>query len=278
MEILEVKGEPLKFNYLAVVGNSGTGKTTFVKRTVNALKWDMLYLCDPNRQYADYTVNDNAVYLSPSELKDALNMIGKKLLLTQKKGILIIEDLSFTLDRICETLQVPLSNAKHLIALLLENFRKYDVKVIVVMHDIDRDIIAKCDAKVFFQTPLNEYKIRQYSKLLNLDLSEIVNLPKFAYLSKNGGDIEKGFVEPLASHVEIERDKSFMVKELLTRCHSLPEKVLVLRLHVGLINSQIAKMLNVDSHTVENRITELRKRGIIIPDARHSFRLENLAF
>lgn len=79
---------------MAVIGNSGTGKTTFVKRLLNSLSWDKLYLCDPNRQYADFTMDDRAEHISPSELKAALNMIGKRLLLTQKKGVMVIEDLN----------------------------------------------------------------------------------------------------------------------------------------------------------------------------------------
>jgi ABC-type dipeptide/oligopeptide/nickel transport system ATPase component len=278
MEILEKPQEQFKFNYLAIVGNSGTGKTTKAKTVINATAHDMLYLCDPNRQYADYTNNGKAVYISPSELKNSLNLIGKKLLLQQKKGVLIIEDLGLTLDRICETLQIPLRRAKHLIGLLLDNFRKYDVKVIVVSHDIDKDLIGKFDVKIFFQTPLSNYAIRKYSKLLGCDLSEIPNLPKYSFFLKNGEKVEYGTVKPLESHQAIERDKSFMVREILAKCRSLPEKVLVLRLHVGLANPEIARNLNVETQTVEVIISRLRKRGIPIPDARRSFRLENLAF
>ncbi|GAJ20295.1 unnamed protein product, partial [marine sediment metagenome] len=115
---------------------SGTGKTTYVKTLLNSLRWDKLYLCDPNRQYADYTMSENAEYISPNELKRALNVIGKRLLLTQKKGVLIIEDLNFTLTRLSETMEISIRRAKKIITLLLENLRKYDVKVIIIMHDI----------------------------------------------------------------------------------------------------------------------------------------------
>ena len=268
----------IDFNYLAIVGNSGTGKTTLVKTVLNRLAWDRLYLCDPNRQYSDFTVNENATYISPGELKDALNVIGKRLLLTRKKGVLLIEDLAFTLERLCETLQVNEKKARKVICLLLENLRKYDVKVIVVMHDVDRDIVGKCDTKVFFQTPLNDYAIRQYSNFLNMDMKPIVSLSRFNYLSKNGGDMEHGYVEPLESHMQIEHDKSFMVKEILAKCQSLPQKVLVLRLHLELKNSEIACMLGLDLHTVENLVWRLRRRGVIIADGRKSFALEKLAF
>lgn len=263
---------------MAVVGNSGTGKTTYVKTLLNELEWDKLYLCDPNRQYADYTMNEKAEYISPNELKEALNMIGKRLLLTQKKGVLVVEDLNFTLTRLSETMQISINRAKKIIYLLLENLRKYDVKVIVVMHDIDRDIVAKCDTKVFFQVPLNGYKAKQYSKMYSVDMNEVTSLAKFNYVSKNGGDIEKGHVEPLESHEQIEKDKSFMVNEILAKCRSLAEKVLVLRYHLELKNTEISEMLNVSIGTVEVMVSRLRRRGIPIPDARKSFRLENLAF
>ena len=277
MEILENK-EELKFNYLAVVGNSGTGKTTFVKETLNALKWDSLFLCCPNRQYADYTIKDNAVYLSPSELKDSLNHIGKKLLLQGKKGVLVIEDLSLTLNRIAENLSCTEKKAKQLIALLLENFRKYDVKVIVIMHDIDKDLIGKFDAKVFFQTPLTQYQVKKYSVELGFSFLEVPILPKYTYVIKNGEKVEHGTIKPLESHQAIERDKSYGANEILTKCRSLPEKVLVLRLHLGFNNAQIADKLNVQRSTVDETISRLRKRNLAIPDARKTLRLENLAF
>ncbi len=268
----------MQFDYLAVIGNSGTGKTTFVKRLLNDLEYDRLYLVDPNRQYADFTVTDKAEYISPSELKQAMNTIGKRLLLTQKKGVMVIEDLNFTLDRLSETMQISINRAKKIIFLLLENLRKYDVKVIVVMHDVDRDIVAKCDTKIFFQTPLTNYKVRQYSNMYSMDMNRVLTLPKFNYLLKNGGDAETGHVEPLESHEQIEKDKGFMVKEMLSKCRSLAEKVLVLRYHLQLKNPEISEMLNIQTETVEVVVSRLRKRGIPIPDARKSFRLENLAF
>ena len=268
----------MEFNYLAVIGNSGTGKTTYVKRLLNSMEWDKLYLCDPNRQYAEFLNEGNAEYITPNELKGALNIIGKRLLLMQKKGVMVIEDMNFTLSRLQETLQISRNRAKKIIFLLLENLRKYGVKVILVMHDIDRDLVGKCDLKVFFQVPLSQYKTRQYSKLFGIDMNEVVSLPQFNYLSKNGAETERGHVEALQSHTEIERDKSFMIKDMLRKCRSLPEKVLLLRYHLELKNYEIAKMLNVEINTVEVVVSRLRKRGIPIPDARRSFRLENLAF
>lgn len=265
------------FNYLAVVGNSGTGKTTFVKTVLNALEWDQLYLSDPNRQYGDF-IEDNATYITPNKLKRALNVIGKRLLLMQKKGVLVIEDLNFTLSRLSETLEISRNRAKKIIYLLLENLRKYDVKVILVMHDIDRDLVGKCDTKVFFQVPMSQYKVRQYTKLFNVDMNEVLNLARFSYISKNGAEMERGHVEVLESHQQIEKDKSFMIKDVLRKCRSLAEKVLVLRFHLDLKNTQIAETLKIDIHTVENLVWRLRKRGIPIPDARRNFRLENLAF
>lgn len=267
-----------KFSYLAVVGNSGTGKTTYVKTLLNSLKWDQLYVVDPNRQYADFMTTDKAAYITPNELKSAMNVIGKKLLLTQKKGIIVIEDLNFTLSRLSETLQISINKAKNILYLLLENLRKYDVKVVLVMHDIDQDLVGKCDLKVFFQVPLSPYKVRAYSSVFGMDMNEVVGLPHFSYLSKNGSEVEHGHIDPLASHEQIEKDKSFMIKDMLSKCRSLSEKVLVLRYHLELRNTEIAKTLNVDLHTVENLVWRLRKRGIPIPDMRKSFRLENLAF
>ncbi len=266
------------FNYLAVVGNSGTGKTTFVKTLLNSLEWDQLYVCDPNRQYGDFMLEDNVTYITPNELKGALNVIGKRLLLMQKKGLLVIEDMNFTLNRLSEVLQISVNKAKKIIYLLLENLRKYDVKVVLVMHDIDRDLVGKCDTKVFFQVPLSQYKVRQYGKIFGIDMNDVVRLARFNYISKNGSELETGQIEVLESHEQIEKDKSFMIKDILRKCRSLAEKVLVLRFHLELKNGEIAETLNIDVHTVENLVWRLRKRGIPIPDARKSFRLENLAF
>lgn len=276
--IIGIEQPQFKFNYLAVVGNSGTGKTTLVKQILNSLKWDSLFLCDPNRQYADYTINDNATYLSPSELHDALNRIGKKLLLQGKTGVLVIEDLGLTIQRITETLSVTEKKAKQLIALLLDNFRKYDVKVIVISQDVDKDLIGKFDTKVFFQTPLNQYQVKKYGHDLDLNLNDVPMLPRFNYLLKSQEKIERGIVQPLESHQAIEKDKGFMVKEILAKCRSLPEKVLVLRLHLGLSNPEIAEKLSIQTDTVKEIVSRLRKRGLPIPDARKTFRLENLAF
>lgn len=265
------------FNYLAVVGNSGTGKTTYVKTLLNSLDYDQLYICDPNRQYGDF-IDQNATYITPNELKAALNVIGKRLLLRQKKGVLVIEDMNFTLSRLSETLQISRNKAKKIIYLLLENLRKYDVKVILVLHDIERDLVGKCEAKVFFQVPLSQYKVRQYTKIFGLDMNEVVSMPAYHYIMKNGHEAERGQIEVLESHQQIESDKSFMIKDVLRKCRSLVEKVLVLRFHLELKNMEIAETLNIDIHTVENLVWRLRKRGIPIPDARKSFRLENLAF
>ena len=109
-------------------------------------------------------------------------------------------------------------------------------------------------------------------------MQEVLALQKFHYISKNGGDLEHGKIEALASHMEIERDKSFMIRDVLRQCRSLAEKVLVLRFHLQLRNMEIAQNLRIDLHTVENLVWRLRKRGIPIPDMRKSFRLENLAF
>lgn len=281
MQIIEPETR-IEFNYLAIIGNSGTGKTNFAKTVINQTPYDMLYLCDPNRQYADYTVNDNASYISPSELKDALNLIGKRLLLQQKKGILVIEDLNLTISRISETLGCTEKHAKQLIALLLENFRKYDVKVIVILHDLNdteiNKLVEKCDTKVFFQTPLSTYQINKYTKELGFSLLEVPVMPKFTYVMKQGDNVTHNTTKALESHMAIEHDKGFMVKELLAKCRSLPEKVLVLRLHVGLKNSEIAQQLDVQRSTIDETVSRIRKRGIPIKDARCSLRLENLAF
>lgn len=216
--------------------------------------------------------------MTPGELKAALNVIGKRMLLTQKKAVLVIEDLSFTIERLAESLQISSCKAKKIIFLLLENLRKYDVKVIVVMHDIDADIVVKCDFKVFFQVPLTTYKAKVYSALFSLDMTEIKTLPQYQYVCKGRTETQRGTVTALESHAAIEKDKSFMVKEMLGKCRSLVEKVLVLRLHLEMANSEIAKTLNLELHTVENLVYKIRKRGIAISDARRNFRLENLAF
>lgn len=267
-----------KFDYMAVIGNSGTGKTTLVKTMLNSLKWDKLYLVDPNRQYAEYIETEKAEYITPNELKAALNIIGKRLLLKQQKGIMVIEDMNFTLSRLQETLGISLNHAKKIIGLLLENLRKYNVKVILVLHEIDRELIGKCDLKVFFQTPMSQYQIRQLTNLYGVPMSEVVTLQKFNYLSKNGSEVERGKIEVLESHMQIEKDKSFMIRDVLRKCRSLAEKVLVLRFHLEMRNNEIADTLKVDLHTVENLVWRLRRRGIPIPDARRNFRLENLAF
>jgi len=269
----------MQFNYCAVIGNSGTGKTTYVKTLLGSVSYDELYLCDPNRQYGDFISQDHAAYISPNELKGALNLLGKRLVLQQKRGILVIEDLRFALDRLSEVLGISLRKAEGIIKLLLENLRKYDVKVVLVTHEIDRDLVAKCDTKVFFQVPLSSYKIRQYTKLFEVDMSEVTTLKPFHYIMKNG-DLtpQKGYVEKLASHEQIERDKSFMIKDLLEKCNSLAEKVLVLRFHLDFGNMKVAEILNIDRHTVENLVWRLRKRGIPIPDARRNLNLQNLAF
>jgi Mn-dependent DtxR family transcriptional regulator len=67
------------------------------------------------------------------------------------------------------------------------------------------------------------------------------------------------------------------VSERLKECGSLRAKILVLRNQGQQRNCDIAKTLNIETHTVETEIWKIRKRGIVIPDARRSF-LENLAF
>lgn len=267
----------MKYNYCAIIGNSGTGKTTWLKRELATLPYDMAYFCTPNREYGDLT-GDRAQYIGPVELQNAINFIGKKLLFQKKKGVLVIEDLGLTIRDLSEVLKVTEKKAKRIITLLLENLRKYDVKILIAMHDIDEDIVGKCDLKVFFQVPFNDYKIRKYSAIYGLDLREIRNLPKYHYVIKNGSEeVVKACVLELKSHKAIENDKQGLVNERLKECGSLRAKILVLRNQGQQRNYDIAKTLNIERHTVETEIWKIRKRGIAIPDGRRSF-LENLAF
>ena len=268
----------MKFNYCAIIGNSGQGKTTFLKEELATLNYDMAYFCTPNREYGDLT-GDKAKYIGPVELQNAINFIGKSLLFQKKKGVLVIEDLGLTIRDLSEVLKITEKKAKQIILLLLENLRKYDVKILVAMHDIDEDITGKCDLKVFFQVPLNDYKVRKYSALYGLDLREVRDLAKYHYIVKNGSEeIVKVCVLELKSHKAIENNKDFQVNERLKECGSLRAKILVLRNQGQQRNCDIAKTLNIERHTVETEIWKIRKRGIVIPDARRSFQLENLAF
>lgn len=274
MENLELIQKTVpSFYYMANCGNSRTGKTTLTKTWINQTPYDVLLICDPNNQYSDL-MNEKAQNIGPVELQNAISQIARKLCMLGKKGILVIEDLHLTLKWIQHSLCKSEREARNIIKLLLENLGKYDIKVIVVMHDIDPEIMAKCDLKVFFQTPLTDYAKRTYSKRLNFDLSEIGILPKFHYRFKNGGDIEKGYVEPLPSHQAVEQDKSFGAKTLIQNCSSLIKKVTTLRA-AGFKNGQIAELLNVTQKTVENRVNEARHKGANIPDARKTLLIQN---
>jgi len=131
----------LHFNYLLVLGTSGTGKTTLAKTIVKQLKDEgcKAITFDPNRQWSD--ISDEEI--GPEELAYGLTRIAKPLLYEKKTGVLIVEDLGFTLQQIQAALKVSLAKAKNMLRIVLENARKYGLRVILVSHRLAITILVK---------------------------------------------------------------------------------------------------------------------------------------
>ena len=261
----------VKFDYLLVLGTSGTGKTTLAKTIVKDLK-DQAYkvlVFDPNRQWGDLCDQE----VGPEELAFGITRIAKPLLWERKTGVLIVEDLGFTLQQLQAALKISLTKAKNMIRLILENARKYGLKVIIIAHrlstdEIDTVMFQQFDAYAIFRVPLTTYGKKLIKENLGIQPDDILELPKYHYIAYNGGHIFKGKVEPLKSHVELEQNRNFQVHYLLSKYETNAEKVLILKVHLGLSHRQISKILGLTYDQVKSYCTLLRKRGVDIPDGR----------
>lgn len=67
--------------------------------------------------------------------------------------------------------------------------------------------------------------------------------------------------------VILTKDKEF-IKQALTKCRTLKEKIYLLKVTFDLDNSKISNILDISIHTVENILSRLRKKGLNIPDGR----------
>ena len=81
--------------------------------------------------------------VGPEELAYGLTRIAKPLLYEKKTGVLIVEDLGFTLQQIQAALKVSLAKAKNMLRIVLENARKYGLRVILVSHRLAITILVK---------------------------------------------------------------------------------------------------------------------------------------
>ncbi len=256
----------MDFNYMLVLGLSGMGKTTFVKHLLNKYKDFQKYVVDPNYQYSDV----DAEFIGANDLFNALNVIAKPLLFRGKKGILVIEDFGFTVQQLAYALNKPLRTVKHNIRLILENARKYRLKVVIVAHQVKSEeiepyMLPMFDTIVFFKTPLTNYakRILKYYGV-NFD---IYKLEPYHYIIFNTYTklINEGYVEPLKSHMEIEQSGDFQIKRLLSMVENKTQAVAVLKLHLNLSDKEIADILKISVNQVRVYKTRLRKYGIKIP-------------
>lgn len=261
----------IDFNYLLVLGTSGTGKTTLAKTIVKELRdqGNKVLVFDPNRQWGDLCTDE----IGPEELAYGLTRIAKPLLWERKTGVLVVEDLGFTLQQIRAALKISLKRAKDMLKVLLENARKYGLKVIFIAHrlssdEIDTIMFQQFDAYLLFKVPLTNYSKKLIRENLKIDPDKIQSLEKFHYIQHNGGHISTGIVKPLESHQKLENDKNFQVHYLLSKYETNGEKVLILKVHLGLRHKKIAEILGLTYDQVKSYCTALRKRGVNIPDGR----------
>jgi len=124
------------------------------------------------------------------------------------------------------------------------------------------------DAYCVFRTPLTDYGKKLIGSRLGIDANEVLGLENFHYVKYNGGHITREIVEPLESHVQLENDRNFQVHYLLSKYETNAEKVLILKVHLGMKHKQIMEILGLSYDQVKTYCCMLRKRGVAIPDAR----------
>ena len=261
----------MNFNYMLIIGLSGMGKTTFVKNLL--LNYHSqgykLYVADPNYQYSDI----EAVSVGSVDLYNALNHIAKPLLFKGEKGVLAIEDYGFTINQMKNALQKPLSTVKNSIKILLENARKYRLKIIIVAHRVQSDEIEPYmlpffDTIVFFRTPITTYtkRILKYYGV-DVDIGKL-EPHKYIVFNTHTREMSNGVTKPLKSHEEIENSGDFQIKRLLGMAETKTQAVAILKIHLNLSDKEISNILNISVNQVRVYKTRLRKYGIPI-------RLEN---
>ena len=255
------------FNYMLVLGLSGMGKTTFVKHLLNSLKDFKKYIVDPNYQYSDI---EEAEFIGAEDLFNALNTIAKPLLFRGQRGILVIEDFGFTIQQLAYAKNKPISKVKHVIKLILENARKYRLKVVIVAHqlkseEIEPYMLPFFDTVVFFKTPITNYakRILKYYGVV----VDTYNLNPYEYYIYNihTKELMRGKVSKLESHELVEKSGDFQIRRLLSMVKTKTQAVAVLKLHLNLSDEEIARILGISVNHVRVYKTRLRKYGIKIP-------------
>lgn len=250
-------------NYNFVLGNSGCGKTTLVKTIVEEYKKEQkvkVVVCDPNRSWSDL----QDIELSPSDFLDAINKVGRPLIYKGEKAILILEDIGLLLHNVSMATGKPLYEVKNAFKLILENARKYGIRVIAIGHrlqsdEIDETLFQQFDTITAFKFPLTTHA-KKLLKMRDITPEMIEQLPKFEYWHVNGSAPEHGQVQPLASHIKIEGDRLFQTRMILKKCKSNPERVALLRGHLGFNNAEIAKVLKMNEKEVSVYLARVRKR------------------
>jgi DNA-directed RNA polymerase specialized sigma24 family protein len=247
----------LNFDYLLIIGNSGMGKTQLAKNIAMQLKQKgfKIIVADPNREWSDLQDQE----IGAPELADAITKIAKPLLFEKREGLLVIEDIGFSLAQIQSVLNIPLTKAKNYISLILENARKYRLKIIITAHrlnpnEIDSIMFQQFDKVICFKFPLTPYSKKLLASI-NIDHTKIPNLQKLQYLSDNA--IHE--VPIVQSHINIENAQDFTVRQILSQCKNNREKVAVLKITLGMSHNQIAGILGITYDMVKTYCYRIRK-------------------